>query len=386
MERINILCATDKNFLNPAYVTIASVIENHKQYGIHFFVIIDHDIDEKDCERLKSYVNSTGNEIDFLAMDIPEFENFEVCERFTRAAYFRLMAHKYLPKNIDRILYLDVDIIVDQDISEFYFADFQGKYLLATSHNPVPDYFNMLDHTLVNLESAAKGEFFNSGVLVFNIGLFRKNISIKDYADAYAECDRNGIQVFYDQGLLNYMFYDKTRYFSSMDYNYRYSIPKDYSKRIDSKIQYKKAIIHFTGMKQPYKPWDIVFTDEEVKMFGKVPYENGYFYVSDELNKLMLVWWKYAKLTPVYEELVFAEHIKHKWFSRNLLPIFIKHNDIMKKKQTGVSSVKEIIKEKQSTQYPAGFKHRAYKLGCLLLSPYYFVRAIIRKIKKRDSK
>ena len=173
-NRINVLCATDRNFLYPAYVTIASVIHNHKRFDVRFFLIVDEDISKEDLDRLEKYVSSTGNSIEFLSLTDKSFDEFETCERFTKAAYFRLMAHKYLPQDADRVLYLDVDIVVDKDISEFYFMDFQDKYLIATSHNPCPDYYNMLNSTIVNLQAAGRGEFFNSGVIVFNLDKFRE--------------------------------------------------------------------------------------------------------------------------------------------------------------------------------------------------------------------
>ncbi len=382
MKDINVLCATDRNFLYPTYVTMISVIKNHPQMHVNFFLIVDGDLSEDDLKKLKAFIESQNATIEFLRMDIEDFDGFEISERFTKAAYFRLMAHKYLPKSLERILYLDVDIIVNADISEFYFEEFGDKYLLATSHNPVPDYYNTLDNTLVNFEAAGKGEFFNSGVLVFNLQKFRENITANDYVTAYEECLKNDIKVFYDQGLLNYMFFDKTRYFSSMDYNYRYSIPIDYKRRIDPNRKYKKAIIHYTGMKQPYKPWDIIFTEQELQLFGNVPYENNYFYVSKSLNDLMKIWWEYAKYTPIYNELLQQEQVKHKWFSRNLMPLLMTLNNIQQH-----NNVKICYKDKTCKQivevYPKDFKHRAYKLGCVILSPYYFLRKVFRNLKKR---
>ena len=385
MKNINVLCATDRNFLYPTYVTMISVIKNHPQMHVRFFLIVDKDLSADDLNKLKEFIESRNATIEFLRIDIDDFDGFEISERFTKAAYFRLMAHKYLPKSLDRILYLDVDIVVNADISEFYFEEFGDKDLLATSHNPVPDYYNTLDSTTVNLEAAGKGEFFNSGVLVFNLRKFRENITADDYVSAYEKCLNNDIKVFYDQGLLNYMFFDKTRYFSSMDYNYRYSIRIDYKRRIDQDKRYKKAIIHYTGMKQPYKPWDIIFNEEEIQLFGNVPYDNNYFYVSESLNDLMKIWWEYAKYTPVYDELLQQEQVKHKWFSRNLMPLLMRLNSIQQH-----NNVKICYKDKPRKQivevYPKDFKHRAYKLGCVILSPFYFVRKVFRNLKKKKSR
>ncbi len=378
---MNILCATDRNFLYPAYVTIQSVIANHRDIDIYFFLLIAEDVSEDERDKLKKFVEDSGNHIEYLSVDEGEYENYIISERFNKVAYFRLMAHKYLPQSMDRILYLDVDIVVDKNIyKDFYRHDFHGKYLIATSHNPNPDYSNTLNYSNVNLEAAARGEYFNSGVLIMNLELFRQNITMIKYNEAYDSCQKQGIKVFYDQGLLNYMFFEKTLYFSSMDYNFRYSIPIDYKNRLDPHRQYKRAIIHFTGMKQPYKPWDLMLDDGDVKKFGVVPFKDNYFYVSTELNELMKKWWYYAKQTPIYQHVYEEMALKRKWFKRNLMDFALYHNKLMTDLQNkkGVSN-EIIVKEKVVEKFPENFHYRAYNIMCKVCAPFFVLKKLFKK-------
>lgn len=382
MKEMNILCSTDRNFLYPTYVTMCSIVENHPSILIHFYLFTGEDVSLDDKEALKKYIESTGNTITYIDVNPNFYSNYIVCERFPIAAYYRLMAHEFLPETATRVLYLDVDIVVNKNIyDDFYCIDFEDKYLVATSHNPDPSYYNILSSDLVNLESAAKGEFFNSGVLLMNLEKFREtNISLNDYDRAYKSCEEKNIKVFYDQGLLNYMFYDKTIYLSSMDYNFRYSIPIDYKRRLDPKREYKKSIIHYTGMRQPYKPWDIRLTKDEIASFGNVPFSNDYFFINSDLNDLFEIWWKYAEKTPVYDKITYECAIKTKWFRRNLLDFTKKHNVLVEslinlKKQKPKELSKTVIKE----VYPKGFHPKAYKIGCALCRPYWWLKKIFRK-------
>ena len=50
---------------------------------------------------------------------------------YSVAMYFRIFAHVLLPESIDRILYLDADIIVKNDITSFYAQDFEDKYMIV---------------------------------------------------------------------------------------------------------------------------------------------------------------------------------------------------------------------------------------------------------------
>lgn len=377
-KEMNILCATDKNFLYPTYVFMQSVMDNNTSSIINFFLSISDDITDENQNLLKHYIIQKGHNIEFIKQDLIAFDSFILSERFPKAVYFRLMAHKYLPQHLDRILYLDVDIIVDKDISDLYEMDFEDKYLIATSHNPDPSYFNTLTEHTVNYESAARGEFFNSGVLLINLDKFREDVTEDTYIKAYEKCNKDEIEVFYDQGLLNYVFFDKTKYLSSMDYNFRFSIPKTYSNRIDPKKEYKKAIIHYTGMKQPYKPWDLRFTDDIVEMFKNVPYKDEYFYISKELNDILEIWWKYAERTPVYDILFTQMSFKLKWFKRNLLEFLLNHNRLCDN-YLNLLNGKKVV-----STMPLNFHQRAYKLGCFLCWPYFKIKEI--KNKKRQIK
>ena len=383
MKNMNILCACDRNFLHPTYVFMASVMKNHEDVKVNFYLLAAEDITDEDKLQLTKYIESCNHTIEYLNIDSSQFDNYVVHEKFPRSAYYRLMAHKYLPENMDRILYMDVDIVVDKNIYEdFYSLDFEGKYLIATSHNPNPSYCNLLTPEIVNLESAARGEYFNSGVLLMNLEMFRENITMDDYNRAYASCEGAGYEIFYDQGLLNYMFYDKAKYLSSMDYNFRYSIPIQNKKRLEAGRTYKKSVLHYTGMCQPYKPWDLMLDDEEIEAFGNVPFSNRYFYVSKELNELLKRWWYYAEMTPIYDELLANMQIKQKWFRRNLLDFTKMHNKMVKALETNNQNVitKTFYKDKEIL--PANFHWRAYKLGCFLIAPFLFVKRLFKRKTK----
>lgn len=381
-KTMNILCASDRNFLHPTYVFMASVMENHKDIKVNFYLLAAEDVTDDDKSKLKKYINSQKHEIEFLNVDSSQYDGYVVHEKFPKAAYYRLMAHKYLPEKMDRILYLDVDIVVDKNIyDDFYSLDFEGKYLIATSHNPNPDYCNLLTPEIVNLESAARGEYFNSGVLLMNLDMFRKNITLDDYNRAYKACEKANMEIFYDQGLLNYMFYDKTKYCSSMDFNYRYSIPIQNKKRLEPGREYKKSVIHYTGMCQPYKPWDLMLEDEDIEKFGDVPFSNKYFYVNKELNVLLKRWWEYAEKTPIYEEVLANMKIKQKWFRRNLMDFTLMHNRMVKSLETNNVNVIKQTFYKDKEILPANFRWTSYKIGCAITAPFRFIKKLFKRKK-----
>lgn len=386
-REMNILCATDKNFIIPTYVTMWSVIKNHKDIKISFYLFVANDVTLDDKNKLETFIQQNNCSITFIDVDPNMYKDFVLSEKFPKAVYYRLLAHEYLPRNLDRVLYLDVDIIVDKCIyDDFYSLDFNDKYMIVTSHNPNPEYYNMLTSKIVNLEAAAKGEFFNSGVILLNLKKFREKISLNDYIRAYKDCERRGFTIFYDQGLLNYMFFDKCLYLSSMDYNFRFSIPEQYKSKLDKNKKYKKSIIHYTGMCQPYKPWDLMLDNEDIEKFGEVPFENKYFYVSKSLNELLKIWWKYAKDTPVYDEIYNQMKLKQKWFKRNLLDFMLEHNRIVEstKKTKEIVKTVTVMKNQEGVVIDKNFHYKAYKIGCILCAPFIAIKNLIRKKKEKN--
>ena len=43
-KTMNILCASDRNFLYPTYVFMASVMENHKELDLRFYLLSGEDV------------------------------------------------------------------------------------------------------------------------------------------------------------------------------------------------------------------------------------------------------------------------------------------------------------------------------------------------------
>src|SRR5262249_12481987 len=85
------------------------------------------------------------------------------------AAYHRLLVERLLPLSIKTALYLDSDIIINDDISDLLHLDVSGHVLAA-----VPDAWcdrNKIVRSKIQLKESAR--YFNSGVLLLNLEIFR---------------------------------------------------------------------------------------------------------------------------------------------------------------------------------------------------------------------
>ena len=159
---MEIVACTDKHFIMPTGVMMQSICVNNKDSFVSFHIICDESITEKDKEDLKSVVNKFADKQIFFYIvdgnkfiDLPALDNAPV----TKAAYYRLELGSLLPDSIDKVLYLDGDIIVRKSLDDLWNTDI-SKYALAA----VPDN---------NPELDLRNGYFNSGVMLVNLNYWR---------------------------------------------------------------------------------------------------------------------------------------------------------------------------------------------------------------------
>lgn len=197
---MNILFSSDDNYARHLGVAMYSLmIHNQKAKKLNFFVVDNH-ISEDNLSKLKQVVegfcNSTINFIQFdsyakeLQLDMPW--------PISMSAYARLFAAEMLPKDIDRVLYLDCDMIINHDLSDLWNSDLRGNCIGA-----VQDQVRSVIKENVGLCSTDK--YFNSGLLLVDLKRWRK-LNIGQQALDFIKLHEGRI-THHDQGVLNGLLY-----------------------------------------------------------------------------------------------------------------------------------------------------------------------------------
>lgn len=258
---MDFLLTTDSNYLRYVYVLMSSVYVNHdwenKELTFH---ILHNELNDDEVKVLKNFAESYNQQVYFYYVDNTLFSDFPIGKSWSVSCMYILFAHEYLPKTLKRVLYLDIDVAVNGDLSEFYSLDFDNNYLIASKEwydikNEPVTAFNKFDTVeIIDHQKASQGQYFNSGVLLFNLEKFRlDNINL----DFYINKLYGYKNVFYDQGVLNICFAQRTKLLTTCKYNYRlaFSIPEYFnfdnvSKNIHKKYTYYPVdakIIHYCG-------------------------------------------------------------------------------------------------------------------------------------------
>lgn len=195
---MNLLFSIDNNFYKQLLTTLLSIHLNTDYKNIEVYVIFDENF--KYERQLKVAINYLGMNFHPVKINSASFDNAPTTDRYPTTVYYRLLAYRYLPKNLDRILYLDADILCINDLSRLYNIDLKNYLYASAIHTNLTGVTTVINKIrLQNFDSAG---YFNSGVLLMNLDQIRKNIK-PDEIYAYMQ---KHILLLPDQDVLNALY------------------------------------------------------------------------------------------------------------------------------------------------------------------------------------
>jgi lipopolysaccharide biosynthesis glycosyltransferase len=202
-NRITAVLAADDRFSRPLAVTVRSVI-SHLSPGREIdLYLCDMGISAPNREKIQAvtdhhhgvhlhWVSSLGKEVEHLP---------EVMEGITRAAYARLYIPWVLPPEVDRVIYLDCDLIARRCIGDLFDTPMGDFAAMAVADAGSPYVASVYGVPHWSRSGRRGGEVnFNSGVLLMNLPIWR-NEDITGAAVKYLTDGRHHFLV--DQEAIN---------------------------------------------------------------------------------------------------------------------------------------------------------------------------------------
>ena len=292
---IEIVVCTDKQFVMTTGVMIQSVCVNNPEIDITFHIVFDDDVTSNDKQDLVNITDSfEGKSARFYPaseyVSISRFPALSQKTTITRATYFRLFITEILPKDIERVLYLDGDIIVRHSLIPLWEIDMANKAVAAVIGSE-----GNLAH-FRRLGYSSDFGFFNAGVLLINLRYWRDHNVLNEFKN-YIEKHSEAI-LLHDQDVLNAVFYDKkirlpAKY--NLHHGFLEKIPVyDYNKYEEEVLEARKdpVIVHFTAE----KPWD---ADQR----NKHPFSNTFYKYQNQTK------WKGVRIERRSLFLQFKHHV-----------------------------------------------------------------------------
>ncbi len=249
---MNILVSLDSNYIYPLCVMLRSLAKTNPDGHFDIYVAYSSLTDE-DFARMDAALEGTSAVIHKVLVDNKIFEGAPVLGRLSKETYYRLLIGDILPESVHRLLYLDPDIVINNDLTDFYNLDMHGKTVAAGTH-----LFGIMEKgNLARLGMKKTSRYINAGVLLIDLDKWRKSVTLNQIFDFISKNIKKLLLA--DQDVINVLFENSMLPVDERLYNLDektfavYSKKRAGSKKIDLEwVRKNTVIIHFNGK---HKPW-----------------------------------------------------------------------------------------------------------------------------------
>lgn len=257
---IHIVYASDNRFAEILGVSLVSLYENSQDIEVVVY-ILDSGIAEKNKHKIECVSQKYNRKIVWLAAKniCDELSINVVADRGSLSQYARLFVSRDLPENLERVLYLDCDIIIRKSIRELWELDLHGKTIAA-----MMDAFSKYYRKNIDLEE--NDIMFNSGIMLIDLKRWKEQQVEKRLLNFISK--KKGRIQQGDQGALNAVLSHDVYCFEPrfnavtifFDFTYQEMMryrkpPKFYREEEVNQATRDPNIIHFTTSFLSKRPW-----------------------------------------------------------------------------------------------------------------------------------
>lgn len=256
MENNDIVCCFDGNYMQHVAVLLCSVYENNRDLNDVCIHLVTFHVKDEEIIRLDKQLKQYGWTFKkYQIDDIKEKTGVEIPPTISIAAYIRLFLPSILDISVKKVLYLDCDIIINGSIKPLLNQDISNHYIVGA--------LDVSTRQSAQKIGLTNDPYYNSGMLLINLELWRKEHLQDKYITYLKEC--GGVVYHHDQGLINKICMGHkltispewnvlTAYY---DFPYKYLIKHCniyYSKEDIENAKMNPKIIHFTPSLSN-RPW-----------------------------------------------------------------------------------------------------------------------------------
>lgn len=248
LDTIHIAASCDDNYAQHVGVVFQSLLENTTDPSCIEFHLISNDISELNQINLSKLVSALNSKLNIIPADDSKYAGLPT-SRYGTAAYQRISLAHYLPETINKVIYLDSDILVLDNIKTLWEISLEGRPLGAIE--------NLSPKACKHLEFS-RNEYFNSGVLVIDLEQWRQNDTHQKTIDIIK--DNSDVIKYFDQCSLNIIFRGN---WTKLPLNWnqqgdiygtlkKYSDGCGYSTNDIRQAILQPSIVHFIGQQKPW--------------------------------------------------------------------------------------------------------------------------------------
>ncbi len=246
---INILVTLDKNYIPHLNVMLFSLLESDPACDFDIY-LLHTAMDAQDVASTVQIIGDRG-QLHLICADSLKLENAPTSSRYPKEIYYRIFAAQLLPQHLDRILYLDPDLIVNGSIQPLYDLPMNDYYFAAASHTG--SFLRKFNEFRLDMEEDAP--YINSGVMLMNLERLRSEQDAQEVFDFIER--RKNVLMLPDQDVISALYGSKIFALDSYRYNmseklYQWHAP--FEKGLNMQwVKENAVIIHYCGRNKPWK-------------------------------------------------------------------------------------------------------------------------------------
>lgn len=247
----SLLVTLDENYIEQMKVLMTSIYINNPGQIFNIYLVHSGISDEK-LDALESDLSKFSYKFFPIKAEEGLFSSARVTDRYPKEMYYRLLAGELLPENLDKIIYIDPDILVINSLKEIWETDIRDFLFAAASHTGKTDMANNVNKIRLGTDT----DYYNSGFLLINLKRAREEI-VPEEIFAYADHNYKNL-LLPDQDILNAMYGDKVLPLKDSIYNYDARNYSSYLLRSKGEedlgwVMENTVILHFCGRDKPWK-------------------------------------------------------------------------------------------------------------------------------------
>lgn len=271
MKKMDVAFCVNNAYIEKVAVVMVSMLANHPDDYFHFYIFSSDLTDESIKYLNRLHYKYKNFEVSKVEVPTDLFKSLKLnIEYISIETYYRYAIAELLP-DLDKILYIDADLVINKNISQFYDMDISDYYVAG-----VEDYLIKTEKHKTKIGLTSEDVYINAGVLLMNLQKFRQDDMCQKLIKATENLwDKIKYQ---DQDIINIMCKGKIKQVDSI-----YNFTRANMKAEQNKLK-NACILHYTGRQKPWMPRKLKIG--HVIQFWKW---NRYFYADS-------VWDKYAAL------------------------------------------------------------------------------------------
>ena len=281
---MNIVCATDNNFVQHCSIMLVSLLKNNSDVDVY---LLTEGLTASNESIIREEVEANGGNLHVCIVDSSIVEKFPMptiagLSHISRATYYRLLISDLLPEEVEKAIYFDCDIIINGDLTELWECDLSDYAIAAVPQVGFGFEAERLGYPI-------EYGYFNAGVNVINLKYFREHGIIEELlqyiADNYSKIK------FHDQDTLNGVLYNRCLHIlpqwnmTSAIYVYQLKrrgdrqggkLINDYSEEKKNALKYLNSPIVVHYVSRP-KPWQKNCIHPQRKLYYKYAAETIHY-------------------------------------------------------------------------------------------------------------